>query len=79
MHGHHKLNDPAFGLITKPIVIKDGAWVASDVFVCPGVTIFELGVAGARSTVMKHIPAGEIHVGYPARFLKERLMKEVMA
>ncbi|MFC5652891.1 WcaF family extracellular polysaccharide biosynthesis acetyltransferase [Paenibacillus solisilvae] len=77
--GSHKLNDPAFGLITKPIVIKDGAWVASDVFVCPGVTIYELGVAGARSTVMKDIPAGEIHVGYPAKFLKERMMKEVMA
>ncbi|CAH1211004.1 hypothetical protein PAECIP111893_03349 [Paenibacillus plantiphilus] len=74
--GSHKLNDPSFGLIVKPIVIKDGAWIASDVFVCPGVTVHELGVAGARSTVMKDIPAGEIHVGYPAKFLKERKMEE---
>lgn len=75
--GSHKLNDPSFGLITKPIVIKDGAWVASDVFVYPGITIHEMSVAGARSTIVKDIPANEIHAGYPAKFLKERFAKEV--
>ncbi|AIQ16193.1 MULTISPECIES: WcaF family extracellular polysaccharide biosynthesis acetyltransferase [Paenibacillus] len=70
--GSHKLNDPHFGLITKPIELKDGAWVASHVFVYPGVTIYEMGVAGARSTVMKDIPANQVHVGFPAVYFKER-------
>jgi putative colanic acid biosynthesis acetyltransferase WcaF len=75
--GSHELQDPSFSLITKPIVIKDGAWVASDVFVYPGVTIHEMAVAGARSTVIKSIPYNEIHAGSPAHFMKERFPKEV--
>lgn len=75
--GSHELQDPSFSLVTKPIMIKDGAWVASDVFVYPGVTINEMAVAGARSTVTKSIPYNEIHAGSPARFIKERFPKEV--
>lgn len=70
--GSHNMKDPAFSLITKPVIIKDGAWIASDVFVCPGVVVHEMGVAGARSTVTKDIPVNEVHVGYPAKFLKKR-------
>ncbi|WP_341279081.1 putative colanic acid biosynthesis acetyltransferase [Paenibacillus sp. FSL H8-0537] len=77
--GSHKINDPAFSLEVRPIVIKDGAWVASDVFVYPGVTLHEMAVAAARSTVLKSIPANEIHAGYPAQYLRERFAKEVMA
>lgn len=76
--GSHKMDDPTFGLVVKPIVIKDGAWVASDVFVFPGVTIHEMGVAGARSTVTKSIPANEVHAGYPAKYLKQRFATEVV-
>lgn len=75
--GSHNLQDPYFGLITKPIIIKDGAWVASDVFVYPGVIINEMAVAAARSTVIKDIPYNEIHAGSPAKFLKDRFPKEV--
>jgi putative colanic acid biosynthesis acetyltransferase WcaF len=74
--GSHDLQDPRFSLITKPIIIKDGAWVASDVFVYPGVIVHEMAVAGARSTVIKDIPYNEIHAGSPAKFLKERFSKE---
>lgn len=77
--GSHKLNDPQFGLVISPIHIKDGAWVASDVFIYPGITIHEMAVAGARSTITKDIPINEVHVGYPAKFIKERFQKEVMA
>ncbi|WP_148630534.1 WcaF family extracellular polysaccharide biosynthesis acetyltransferase [Bacillus sp. E214] len=70
--GTHDLKDPYFGLITKPIKIKDGAWIASDVFIHPGVTIHEMAVAAARSTVTKDIPASEVHGGSPAKFIKKR-------
>ncbi|MEB9907329.1 MULTISPECIES: putative colanic acid biosynthesis acetyltransferase [Bacillus cereus group] len=74
--GSHDLKDLHFGLITKPIHVKDGAWIASDVFVYPGVTIHELGVAAARSTVLKDIPFNEIHAGFPAKFIKKRFEEE---
>ncbi|URT73441.1 putative colanic acid biosynthesis acetyltransferase [Cytobacillus firmus] len=74
--GSHNIKDPNFGLITKPIVVKNGAWVASDVFIYPGVTINEMAVVGARSTVTKDIPANEVHVGSPAKFVKNRFEEE---
>ncbi|EJR48920.1 hypothetical protein IIM_04097 [Bacillus cereus VD107] len=74
--GSHDVKDPNFGLITKPIIVKGGAWVASDVFVYPGVTIHEMAVVAARSTVVKDIPANEMHAGSPAKFLKKRFEEE---
>jgi putative colanic acid biosynthesis acetyltransferase WcaF len=74
--GSHNIKDPNFGLITKPIAIKDGAWVASDVFVYPGVTIHEMAVVAARSTVVKDIPANEVYAGSPAKFIKKRFEEE---
>ena len=50
--GSHDIEDPAFGLVTKPIVIRDGAWIASDAFVYPGVTVGTMSVVAARSTVI---------------------------
>ncbi|WP_199620937.1 WcaF family extracellular polysaccharide biosynthesis acetyltransferase [Paenibacillus alkalitolerans] len=74
--GSHNIHDPHFGLITKVIAIHDGAWVASDVFVYPGVMIGEMAVVAARSTVMKDVPQNEIHAGSPAKFLKKRFEEE---
>ena len=74
--GSHNIKDPHFGLITKPIVIKDGSWVASDVFVYPGVTINEMAVVAARSTVIKDIPANEVHAGSPAKYVKKRFEED---
>ncbi|UJF34327.1 putative colanic acid biosynthesis acetyltransferase [Paenibacillus hexagrammi] len=70
--GSHDIQDPQFGLITKPICVHDGVWIASDVFVYPGVTVGEMAVAAARSTIMKDIPTNEVHGGSPAKFLKHR-------
>ena len=76
--GSHDLTDPHFGLITKPIIIKDGAWVASDVFIYPGVTVHELGVVAARSTVTKDVNYNEVHAGSPAKYVKNRFEVEVV-
>lgn len=74
--GSHKIDDPNFSLITKPIVIKDGAWIASDVFVYPGITINNMAVVAARSTVTKDIPANEVYAGNPAKYVKKRFKDE---
>lgn len=70
--GSHDAADAAFSLIVRPIAVEDGAWVASDVFVYPGVTVGTMAVAAARSTVLRDIPAGEVHAGTPAKFVKAR-------
>ncbi|OOC59302.1 colanic acid biosynthesis acetyltransferase WcaF [Paenibacillus ihbetae] len=70
--GTHDIQDPRFGLITKPIKIKDGAWIASDTFVYPGIVIGTMSVVAARSTVTRDVPSNEVHAGSPARFIKYR-------
>ena len=70
--GSHNLTDPHFGLMTQPIHIGDGAWIATDVFIYPGVTVSELAVVAARSTVLKDVNYNEVHAGSPAKFIKNR-------
>ncbi|MAR92625.1 MAG: colanic acid biosynthesis acetyltransferase WcaF [Pseudomonadales bacterium] len=71
--GTHDYQNSNFALITKPIVIEDQAWVATDVFVAPGVTIGEGAVVAARSTVTKSLKGGIIYRGNPAKAVRDRL------
>ena len=59
-------------LVTAPIVIGENVWLAADVFVGPGVSIGELAVVGARSVVVRDLPARTICVGNPCRAVKDR-------
>lgn len=74
--GSHDMTNPYFTLETYPITIKDGAWIASDVFIYPGVTINELAVVAARSTVIRDVNYNEVHAGSPAKFIKNRFESE---
>ncbi|MCP3773459.1 WcaF family extracellular polysaccharide biosynthesis acetyltransferase [Paenibacillus sp. MZ04-78.2] len=76
--GSHDMTDEAFGLLIRPIVIRDGAWIASDVFVYPGVTVGVMGVVAARSTVVKDVPANQVFAGTPAKFVKERFQEKAL-
>ena len=60
-------------LVAQPIVIGRNAWLGAEVFVGPGVTVGELCVVGARSVVVKNLPARQICVGHPCRPIKPRL------
>jgi putative colanic acid biosynthesis acetyltransferase WcaF len=68
----HDYEHPAMPLVSAPITIGAGAWVAADVFVGPGVTIGEGAVVGARSSVFKDIEPWSVVAGSPAKFLKKR-------
>ena len=52
--------------------MEDGAWVAAQVFVGPGVTIGAEAVASAGSIVTKSLPAGMVCAGNPCSALKPR-------
>lgn len=71
----HTIND--FPIRGRKISIGSEVWVASDVFIAPDVSIGEGSVIGARSTVLTDLPAHMLCVGYPARPLRPRLIKEV--
>ncbi|MFK3975014.1 putative colanic acid biosynthesis acetyltransferase [Shewanella vesiculosa] len=73
--GSHDYQSEAFDIYAKPIVIEDEAWVASDVFIAPGVTIGKGAVIGSRSSVYKDMPEGMMCIGNPARPIKPRLDK----
>jgi putative colanic acid biosynthesis acetyltransferase WcaF len=75
--GFHDHTKPTFDLLSRGIVIEPEVWVATDVYVAPGVRVGYGSVIGARSSVFKDIPPGVIAVGTPARVIGERRMKDL--
>ncbi|MCC6675774.1 MAG: putative colanic acid biosynthesis acetyltransferase [Phycisphaerales bacterium] len=71
----HDFEHPDHPLVPLPISIGRNVWIAADVFVAPGVTIADGTVVGARSTVLKDLPAWTVAVGYPARPVKPRIIR----
>jgi len=70
--GTHDYTQPGFPLITKPIVINDHVWIAAEAFINPGIVIGEGCVIGARSVVIKDMPAWMVCAGHPCKPIKER-------
>nr|WP_252726766.1 putative colanic acid biosynthesis acetyltransferase [Polaribacter vadi] len=71
----HDITDPQNNLILKPIAIKDQVWVAADAFIGPGVTIETGAVVGATSSVFKNVETWTVVGGNPAKFLKNRKLR----
>ena len=74
--GTHDYTDLRMPLIKPPITIADSAWICADAFVGPGVTVAEGAVVGARSVVIKDVPAWTVVAGNPAKIIKRRIMRE---
>lgn len=74
--GTHDYTSLSLPLVTKPITIGDRAWICSDCFVAPGVTIGVGAVVGARSSVFGDIPAWVVAYGNPAHAVKRRLVSD---
>lgn len=70
--GTHDYKSPSFTLLRLPITIERDAWIAADAFVGPGVTVGRSAVVGARASVFKDVPAGQVVGGSPARVIKRR-------
>ncbi|ARP95089.1 putative colanic acid biosynthesis acetyltransferase [Bordetella genomosp. 13] len=73
--GYHDHGAPDFPIRGGPIVIEDGAWLATDVFVAPGVTVRRNAVIGARSSVFADMPPDMICHGSPCRPVRERMKR----
>ncbi|WP_221032906.1 hypothetical protein [Actomonas aquatica] len=70
--GSHDLARWDMPLTTAPIVIKRNAWIGTDTYLAPGVTIGEECIVGARSVVTKDQPASMCCWGHPCKPVKPR-------
>jgi|TARA_B110000027_G_scaffold65330_1_gene70016 putative colanic acid biosynthesis acetyltransferase WcaF len=65
-----------FAIFAKKISIEDQCWLATDVFIAPGITIGKGTVVGSRSSVYKDLPANKVCIGNPAKIIRERLSEK---
>lgn len=56
---------------SKAVIIGDNVWIGMNACVLPGVKIGHNSIIGSGSVVTKDVPANEIWVGNPARFIKK--------
>lgn len=70
--GSHDFEKTTFDIFAKEIIVEDEAWIASDVFIAPGVTVGKGAVVGARSSVFKNIEGGYVYAGNPLRKIRKR-------
>ncbi len=70
----HDYSQKSFPIRERPIVIGEQVWIASHVWVGPGVRIADGAVVGARSTVTHDLPPAMVCVGSPCKPIKRRIM-----
>ncbi len=75
--GTHDYTKKGHPVCTHPIHVEAYAWVATDAFIHPGVTIGEGTVIGARAVVTKDMPAWMVCAGHPCEPLKKRIITDL--
>jgi len=73
--GTHDYTKPDFPLLKPTIHIQNYAWICTDAFIGPAVTVGEGSVVGARAVVIKDVPTRNVVAGNPAKFIKFRKMQ----
>jgi putative colanic acid biosynthesis acetyltransferase WcaF len=68
----HDYTKSTFDMVAKKIVIEPEAWLATSVFVAPGVRVGRGAVVGACSVVLKDIPSMMVCAGNPAKPVRPR-------
>jgi putative colanic acid biosynthesis acetyltransferase WcaF len=69
--GSHDFSSPAFSLITKPITIRQGSWIAAGAFIAPGVQVGPGSMVAAGSVVLAAVGPRVIVRGNPAVVVKQ--------
>ena len=62
--------------IDMPVRIGKHVWIGFGVKILPGIIIGDYAVIAAGSVVNKHVPAGAIIAGNPAKIIKYRELGE---
>lgn len=74
--GTHDYTKENFPILGKKTTIEDECWLATDVYVSPGVKIGKGTIVGARSSVFKDLEEGKVCLGSPAQAIKDRIKNE---
>lgn len=72
----HDISSYSFKLVTKPIIVQDRVWIASNVIVLPGVLLAVDSVAAAGTVVHKSVDSNSVVAGNPARIIRKRKYDE---
>lgn len=56
--------------VTRPVTIEDGAWIAADVTILPGVTIGHGSIVAAGAVVTGDVPPDVLVGGVPSRIIR---------
>jgi len=72
--GSHNYKSSTFDLITKPIIVEDGAWLGAGCWVGPGVRVRAESVLTAGSVTTKDLERSGIYRGNPAVLVKQRII-----
>jgi putative colanic acid biosynthesis acetyltransferase WcaF len=65
--GSHRFHSENFDLVTKPITIHSGSWIAAQAFIAPGVEVGPRSMVAAGSVVLENVPPDTVVRGNPAR------------
>jgi putative colanic acid biosynthesis acetyltransferase WcaF len=68
--GSHDFRKEAFDLVTRPITIRRGSWIAAEAFVAAGVEVGEGSLVSAGSVVFEDVPPRSLVRGNPAVVVK---------
>jgi acetyltransferase-like isoleucine patch superfamily enzyme len=68
----HRVDDPAFRVETRPVVIEDNVWIGTRATILPGVTLGRGCVVCAGAVVTRDVAALAIVGGVPAQRVGER-------
>jgi putative colanic acid biosynthesis acetyltransferase WcaF len=74
--GTHAISNPNFALMTAPVEIGAGCWIATSAVLLPGVTVGDGAVVGACAVVTKDVEPWTVVAGNPARVIKKRVLVE---
>lgn len=72
MTGNHNYKKASFDLLTKPIVLEDGAWIGASATVGPGIILYAHSVLGLGSVATKNLDEYSVYQGNPAIKIKTR-------
>ena len=68
----HDIYSASHDLVTRPIIIEDQVWIATEAFIGPGVNISQGAVVGARAVVSKDVNSWTVVAGNPAKEINQR-------
>jgi len=74
--GNHDWKHPEFQLMTQPIQIQTGSWIAAKAIIGPGVTVGRGAVLALGSVAGSSLEPMMIYAGNPAKILKPRQLRD---